>query len=62
MASTNPIYTPWDSIPYITDLVKIQAIVTYCASQFRVSAVAFTDVEEREEREFFLRHFCSELV
>ena len=53
MASTNPMYTPWDSIPYITDLVKIQAIVTYCASQFRVSAAAFMNVEEREKREFF---------
>ena len=62
MASTNPMYTPWDSIPYITNLVKIQAIVMYCASQFRVSAAAFADVEEREKREFFLRYFCSELV
>jgi hypothetical protein len=62
MASTNPMYTSWDSIPYITDLVKIQLIVTYCTSRFRASAAAFTKVEECDQKELFLQHFCSELV
>jgi hypothetical protein len=65
MLNTNPLYTPWDSIPYNVDLVKIQSIVTYCASRFRESAAAFQKLklkDDREERELFLKHFCSELV
>ena len=64
MASTNPLYTPWDSSPYETDLVKVQSIVNYCASRFRSAAAALsvlrlTDADEGEE---YFGHFCSELV
>lgn len=62
MASTNPMYTPWESLPYKTDLIKIQAIVNYCASRFRAAAAALSKLELMECDEIHFGHFTKEVV
>jgi hypothetical protein len=59
--SQNPLYTPWDSLPYVTGLGQIQSIISYCASRFRKSATAFQE-EDNEKKDLFLGYFRAELV